>query len=323
MAATSATPRKPLRKLFARQIMAERVGFAPIEFCVLVQDITPESLTKRPETPAPQHGTPVRVESPLDGPTVGKQLGGKDLSQKALDALQKHAGDKIPVGSTAKNRLMAAVEPVSRTIAETSSKMNDVVKDAPSFTTSVMQDGVFGEGQFTDEIESLKKSLPPSVSGSLGKDVDAIMEDADKVLNSTNPSEVLEYRRQLGRHIDWDKIEKNPTTPAEVQNRARVKIYKAIGDKIRNEIPETAGLDKVLQPNIELRSHMATKLGSVVDDPIRAKYEADSEFRKGKTVVENAAHNEQVAKNWKRIKAAAIAAGAASYGLDKMWKLFE
>src|SRR5262249_48164532 len=105
--------------------MAERVGFAPIEFCVLVQDITPESFTKRPEPPAPQHGTPVRVESPLDGPTVGKQLGGKDLSQKALDALQKHAGDKIPVGSTAKNRLMAAVEPVSRTIAETSSKMND------------------------------------------------------------------------------------------------------------------------------------------------------------------------------------------------------
>ena len=46
--------------------------------------IRPEWLTKKAEVPAPQHGTPVAVESPLDSATVGRQLGGKDLSQEAL-----------------------------------------------------------------------------------------------------------------------------------------------------------------------------------------------------------------------------------------------
>jgi hypothetical protein len=109
-------------------------------------ELRPESLVKRPETPAPQHCAPVTVESPLDGPTVGKQLGGKDLSQEALNALQQHIGDKIPVGGSAKNSLFSAVEPVSRAISEGLSKMNAAVKDAKPFTTSIAQDNVFGEG---------------------------------------------------------------------------------------------------------------------------------------------------------------------------------
>jgi hypothetical protein len=303
---------------------AGAVGELPSKIKGAADPVTPESLTKRAETPAPQHGAPVRVESPLDGPTVGKQLGGKDLSQEALDALQEHVGDKIAVGSTAKNMLMKAVEPISRKISETSSQMNDVVQKAPQFTTSVMQDNVFGEGSFTSEIETLKKNLPASVRESLAKDVDAVVEDADKVLNSNDPAEVLEQRRLLGKRIDWDKIEKNPSTPTEVQNLARVKVYQALGDKIHSEIPETVSLDKVLQPNLELRSHMATKLGQrVIEDPHAATVEHQSEFRKGQTTIDNAIHNEAVARNWKIIRAAALAAGAGAYGLDKLWKLFE
>ena len=273
-------------------------------------ELRPEMLTKRPETPAPQHGAPVKVESPLDGPTVGKQLGGKDLSREALDTLQSHVGENIPVGSTAKNRLTAAVEPTVRAINETATKMNKVVTDAPDFTTSVMQDSIFGEGKFTDEIEGLKKNLPPSVREALTPDVDAVMEDADKALNSSDPGEVLEYRRRLGNQIDWDKVEKNPTTAAEVQNAARVKVYRALGDKIHSEIPETVELDKQLAPNLELRSHIRSKLGDrVVDDPQAATAEAQSEFKKGKTTIDNAIHNEAVAKNWQRIKAGLIVLG--------------
>jgi len=275
-------------------------------------ELKPEFLTKRPETPAPQHGAPVKVESPLDGPTVGKQLGGKDLSQEALDTLQKHVGEKIPVGSTAKNRLTAAVEPTANAINETASKMNKIVNDAPNFTTSVMQDNVFGEGKFTDEIEALKKNLPPSVK-TLAGDVDAVMEDADKALNSNDPSEVLEYRRKLGNQIDWDKIEKNPTTPAEIQNATRAKVYRALGEKIHSDIPETVELDKQLSPNLELRSHIRSKLGDrIVDDPHAATAEAQSEFRKGKTAIDNAVHNETVAKNWQRIKYGLISLGVGS-----------
>jgi hypothetical protein len=280
-------------------------------------EVRPEALTKRPETPAPQHGTPVKVESPLDGPTVGKQLGGKDLSQEALDALNKHAGDKIPVGGTAKGQLMKAVEPVQRTINETASKMNGIVQNAKPFTTSVMQDSVFGEGKLQADIDAVKENIPPSVREALSKDIDGVMKDADKALNSNDPAEVLEYRRQLGNKIDWDSIEKNPSTPAEVQNAARVKVYRAIGEKIHSEIPDTVELDKTLSPNLELRSHMVRKLGErVVEDPHAATVEAQSELKKGQQTVDNAAHNEMVAKNWGRIKAALITAGVGTGVLE-------
>jgi hypothetical protein len=122
--------------------------------------------------------------------------------------------------------------------------------------------------------------------------------------------EILEHRRQLGRQIDWDKIEKNPSTPQEVQNAARARVYRALGEKIHDEIPTTVNIDKGLQPNLELMSHMKSKLGErVVDDPHAATVEHQSELKKGKTSVENDAHNEVVAKNWARVKTALITLG--------------
>jgi hypothetical protein len=297
---------------------------APGKVAQTAQEIKPEWLTKRGETPAPQHGTPVKVESPLDGPTVGKQLGGKDLSQEALDALNEHAGDKIPVGGTAKGQLLKAVEPVQRTINETASKMNGIVQNAKPFTTSVMQDSVFGEGKLQADIDAVRDNIPPSVRETLSKDIDGVMKDADKALNSNDPTEVLEYRRQLGNKIDWDSIEKNPSTPAEVQNAARAKVYRAIGDKIHSEVPDTVDLDKKLSPNLELRSHMVRKLGErVVDDPHAATVEAQSELKKGQQTVENAEHNEQVAKNWSRIKTALVTAGVGAGALEGIKHLID
>ena len=243
-------------------------------------ELRPEMLTKRPEAPAPQHGAPAKVESPLDSATVGSKLGGKDLSAEALETLQQHVGDTIPKGGTAKGQLMKAVEPVQKTISDTASKMNQAAQDAHPFTTTVAQDSVFGEGPLTKDIGTLKEQLPPSVRTALSQDVDAVMQDADKALNSNDAAEVLEYRRKLGNQIDWDDISKNPTTTAEVQNVARAKVYRALGNKIHTEIPETVELDKTLQPNLELRSHMYKKLGErVVDDPHAATVEAQSELK--------------------------------------------
>jgi hypothetical protein len=146
-----------------------------------------------------------------------------------------------------------------------------------------------------------------------------VLQDADKALNATDPVELLEHRRQLGRQIDWDKIEKYPSTPQEVQNAARARVYRALGDKIYDEVPGTVALDKTLQPNLELMSHMKSKLGErVVDDPHAATVEHQSEFKKGKATVDNDTHNEQVAKNWKKVKYALITAGI---GLELLAKV--
>ncbi len=281
------------------------------------------NFTLREETPQAQHGTPVRTEQPLDGPTVGNKLGGKDLSQEALNTLQHHVGQTIQVGSSPKNTLMRAVEPVSKAINETASKMNAVVQKAPKFTTSVMQDNVFGNGTFTDEIAGIKKALPPSLSKALGKDIDGVMSDADKALNSQDPAEVLEQRRQLGKTIDWDDIQKNPGNPTEVQNLVRVKVYQALGNKIHGEIPETIDLDKTLQPNLELRAHMKSKLGKrVVEDPIAATAEAQSEFKKGQATIQNATHNARVTAN-RSVLGAAIKGAAGAAGAGSLYGAYE
>jgi hypothetical protein len=217
------------------------------------------------------------------------------LSTEALNTLQKHVGDKIQVGSTAKNKLMEAVAPVVKTINDTATKMNQTVQDAAPFKTSVFEDE-----RIQGDIDAVKKNIPPSVRDTLSKDVDGVLLDADEALKSNDPTQVLEYRRKLGQQIDWDNISKNPETPAEVQNLSRAKVYKAIGDKIHTEIPDTVPLDKILQPNLELRAHMKSKLGErVVDDPHAATVEHQSEFKKGQTAIENNLYNEKVARNWK------------------------
>jgi hypothetical protein len=109
-------------------------------------------------------------------------------------------------------------------------------------------------GQFNE----LKKNLPASDHVKLSADADSVLEDADEALNSNDASEVLEYRRQLGRKVDWDSIEKNPSTPSEVQNAARAKVYQLLTGKTHAEIPDTVELDKTLQPNLELRSHLTS-----------------------------------------------------------------
>jgi hypothetical protein len=278
--------------------------------------IKPEWLTKRPEGDIPQHGTPVGTPQPLDSATVSKQLGGRNLSQDALDTLQGHVGDKIEVGSTAKNTLMKAVQPVAETIDATSKQMNDVVQKAPKFTTSVAQDSGIGSGTFFDDIDTMKKDLSAS-NQTFAKDIDGVVRDADVALNSHDPAAVLEYRRQLGQKIDWGNIVKSPDTAGEAQNLARVRVYRELSQKIHSDVPDTVPLDKILEPNLELRSHMKQKgvIGErAFEDPMAATAEHQSELRKGRDKVSVDQHNEQVDRNWNILKALGLLGAAGGIG---------
>lgn len=148
------------------------------------------------------------------------------------------------------------------------------------------------------------------------------MEDASDILKSTDPAKVVEFRRQLGDSIDWENISKNPETPKEVQNVTRAKVYRAITDKIHSEVPETGALDKVMQPNLELRSHLGNRLGErAFEDVHAATAESQEQAKLGKQKIENDLHNQQVAKNWQKVKYALIAAGVGS-GLSAHFEHF-
>jgi hypothetical protein len=201
--------------------------------------------------------------------------------------------------------------------------MNRIVRGAPQFTTNIETDAGFGNNNLTSEIEAIKKNLPASEKIKLSQDADAVMEEASEILKSTDPAKVVEYRRQLGNSIDWENVSKNPETPKEVQNATRAKVYRAITDKIHSEVPEAAPLDKIMQPNLELRSHLRNRLGDRAFESVHAATaESQEQAKLGKQKIENDAHNEQVAKNWQRVKYALITAGVGSGLLSQFERFF-
>jgi hypothetical protein len=191
--------------------------------------------------------------------------------------------------------------------------MNRIVRDSPQFTTNIETDAGFGDNNLTSDIDAIKKNLPASEKLKLSQDADAVLADASEILKSTDPAKVVEYRRQLGNSIDWENISKNPETPKEVQNVTRAKVYRAITDKIQSEVPETVALDKIMQPNLELRSHLRNRLGDrAFEDVHAATAESQEQAKLGKQKIDNDLHNEQVAKNWQKVKYALITAGVGS-----------
>jgi hypothetical protein len=262
-----------------------------------IAEVNPEQFVYREPTPAPQHGSPVKVGSPLDNATINRLPGGKDLSPDAVKTLKEHIGgtpgEEIEVGSTPKNTLLRAVGPVRKTLADTGVKLNEAVAQAPPFEHSIVQ-----EGKIHEAIDGVIDNLPGGDEERLTKTVEKEMESADSALSSKDPKEVLAYRRKLGSQIDWNNIVKNPDTPGETQNLARAKIYRALTDKIHEEIPETVPLDKIFQPNLELQSHLDAKLGTALSrDPAEAEAQRASELEKGKRQLGDEAYNEVIAKN--------------------------
>jgi hypothetical protein len=303
---------------------APEVSKVPGKVVETAKDLKPEWLTRRAEGPAPMHGTPVSTTTPLDSAAISKSLSGKDLSASAIKTLHEHVGDQIPIGSTPKTQAMAAVEPVQTVISQTASKMNQIVRNAGEFTTNIETDAGFGNNSLTSDVEALKKNLPASDRAKLSQDVDSVMEDAGDILKSTNPAEVLEFRRGLANSIDWENVSKSPETPKQAQNTAKTLLYRTLTNKIHSEIPDTVGLDKTLQPNLELRSHLRNRLGDrAFEDPIAASAEAQEQARRGKQAVEDDAHNAQVTKNWGRVKTTLIGLGIGGGVLREIEHLIE
>lgn len=257
-----------------------------------VAEATPEMFEPRPEPPTPMHGKPLEVESPLDSATISKE-GGKRLAPEAVEALQHRQGTVIPVGSTTRNVLMRDVQPNAQVIEALATKMNQLVQDAPP-----LEDSVWDTGDVQQNLADLKASIPASERAKGVENVNDEIENNADALHSNNLQELLEARRQLGRRIDWENLTNIPETPKETVNSARAIIYRALGDKVHEAVPETVAVDAQLQPNIELRSYYRNRLGDrAVDDPVGATAEAESEFQKGKRVLDTKKYNEQVAKN--------------------------
>jgi hypothetical protein len=310
-------------------------------------------LTKVEHGPIPQHGTPVDTSQPFDRATVDKLAGGRNLSDEAFKTLKQHvsdtsdhalfqdskgdihsvpaseldkeramdknltvlsrtpAGTDIEAGSTPKNLLHKLSEPVQKTLTDTGLKMNQVVQKAPAFKTSTIADPTTN---LLKDIDDVRDNLPLKLNDPLNRVVDTQMEAAYPVLESTDPSEVLAYRRKLGSQIDWANITHSPETAGEAKNLAQAKIYNALGTKLHAEIPETVDLDKVFQPNLELQTFLDKN--GVSRNPVDANAEHLSELAKGKRKVAVDAHNAQVDKNWNRIKMAGKVVGYGGLGYE-------
>jgi hypothetical protein len=290
---------------------AEKAAEAAKTAATEIPEIKGEWFTKL-EAPQPQHGTPVSVESPFDRATINNLPGGKDLSEEAVNTLKGYTGDTIPVGSTAKNTLMRAVTPVQRTLEETGLKMNQVIAEAEPFKSSVLTDPT---STLIQDLAKMRENLPLREEDPLNKVVDKQLEAAYPALESTEPSEVLALRRKLGTQIDWNNITRNPETAGEAKNLTQVKIYNALGEKLHTEIPETVELDKIFQPNLELRSHLAAKLGkALVRNPLEADAMQAAEHQKGLRQLSVEAHNAKVARNQAIARQALVAAGVGALG---------
>jgi hypothetical protein len=99
-----------------------------------------------------------------------------------------------------------------------------------------------------------------------------------------------------------------------------VKVYRALGDKIHTEIPATVELDKTLQPNLELRSHLKNRLGErAMSDPHAAGVEAETQAKLGKQKIDNDAHNARVDRNWK-VVGPLIGTALAGAGLSGVYE---
>lgn len=297
----------------------------PSEITAKIPDLQPEWLTEHPEVPKPQHGSPVKVVSPLDRPTIDNLKGGPDLTTDAARELQKHAqsvglkpGEEVQVGSSPENTLHKLSAPVQKTLTDAGAQMNAIIAKAQPFETSITEDATLDE-----TLDAIRDNFPAADEEKLNTTMDKELQSADDVLRSKSPSEVLAYRRKLGNQIDWNNITRNPDTPGQVQNLARVEIYAALGDKLKAEIPEIIPIDKTFENNLQLQRFLDRN--GVDRDPTLATAEHQSEFDKGRQQLEVQAHNAQVAKNWQRIRAAlgvlGVGGGAYYLGSELLKKL--
>jgi hypothetical protein len=276
-------------------------------------ELRPEALQKPAEPPKPvaQH---VGVETPLDDATLRKSFD-KKLSEDARDTLREHVGDTIPAGGSVETTLLKAVKPANETIQQQGLALNKVLQDAGPLKTSA------GE-KIGSALGDLKNDLPGGTEETFGKAIDKELARAKDVMQSTDPTTVNDYIRELDKRIDSYQSPEEPIdSPSQAADAARVIIRRILRDKINTEVPGTKPINDILGKNLELRKALRKKFGDVAYDPVAAESQHLSELRKGTDYMDYEQKLENYTKTWKNIKTALVAAGVSGgviHTIDKL-----
>ena len=309
--------------------------------------VTEAHFQEVPKTEIPQnfpHGKPVVGDQPLSNAVIAGMRQGRSLGTDEANLLREYVGDVVPNGSTPMNTAMGAVKHVNQSIRDTEQAMQDIITKAPEFDQSIVDSEMLHPGpgvptpprseignSLLEDLHTIKENLPLGASDPMAEAITNRTAAATEALRTRNPQELLNFRRDLGKGIDWANLQdiaKAPKTTQDVKQIADARIYQAITDKLKT-IPGLAKLDEVFQPNLELRSWLDKVLPEgVAFDPTEAEAQRVGELAKGlrKNAIDAhnerisanvklaekavAAHKERVASNWK--KAAAV--GGLIYG---------
>lgn len=270
---------------------------------------TPTEPVYEAEPPKPVSSA-VTTETPFDDATLRKISGGKNLSQEARETLKEHIGETIPKGSSAEVQLLKAVKPTNDAISANGGALNDILENAPNFSSSVFDPR--SDVNIPEAITGLKENLPGGVEENLSKAIDKEVSRAEKAIGtSTNPLEINDYIRDLDKRISSYTAPEDPLdTPANAADATRVLLRRTLRDKLNSEIPETEPINDVLSKNIELRSFLRQKFGAIADEEggLAADTQARSEFRKGveqlRVADRNADLKDTFEKDFARVKRA-------------------
>ena len=309
--------------------------------------VTDAHFQEVPKTEIPQnfpHGKPVLGDQPFSNAVIAGMRQGRSLGTDEANLLREYVGDVVPSGSTPMNTAMGAVKHVNQSIRDTEQAMQDIITKAPEFDQSIVDSEMLHPGpgmptpprseignSLLEDLDTMKEKLPLGRSDPMAEAITHRTAVATEALRTKNPQELLNFRRDLGKGIDWANLQdiaKAPKTTQDVKQIADARIYQAITDKLKT-IPGLAKLDEVFQPNLELRSWLDKVLPEgVAFDPTEAEAQRVGELAKGlrKNAIDAhnerisanvklaekavAAHKERVASNWK--KAAAV--GGLIYG---------
>ena len=130
---------------------------------------------------------PFISDQPLDRATISKMPQGKNLDTETADLLTKYAGDTIEKGSYPMNTAMRAVGPVNENLNRLGLEMNKLVREAPAFSQSVIEDPEVGTS-LLDDMQTMKEHLPGGASSAQSKIIQNEMDVANRALSYERPA---------------------------------------------------------------------------------------------------------------------------------------
>jgi hypothetical protein len=228
--------------------------------------------------PLPELPSPVSSTLPVDtafSDSIIRKLGAKDLSPTARETLRNAAGPVVQAGSSPELHLLKAVPEINSTISNQGAALDDILQNAKPLS-------VAPESAVTKALDDLRGELPGGQEETLGRAISKEQERYADALKSTDPKTVNETIRNLDERIsDYSAPENQLEGPASAKDAALVTIRRTLRNILNTEIPESTPINKTLADNIEVRSFLRKKLGSVASDSSAANSQYQSELRLG------------------------------------------